>query len=204
MRSLVIIACLAQISFVTLTVLFPSFVQAQATLEDPAADSFQSGIGVIRGWACNANRVDIVFDDSETFQTAYGTSREDTRSVCGKSNTGFGLLYNWNLLGDGTHSVRALADGAEFARVTITVTTLGAEFLRSKAGTFPLPDFPQAGTDLTIRWQESMQNFAIASVSPNAVVSQLATGPVMWIGALPDDVGVVAPLRGDLCVERGQ
>ncbi|MGE4092725.1 MAG: PIG-L family deacetylase, partial [Candidatus Binatia bacterium] len=62
----------------------------------------------------------------------------------------------------------------------------------------------QAGTDLTIRWQESMQNFAIASVSPNAVVSQLATGPVMWIGAHPDDEGVVAPLLGDLCVERGQ
>ena len=53
------------------------------------------------------------------------TERRDTTGVCGDSNNGFGLLFNWNLLGDGTHTVRALADGVEFDRATFTVTTLG-------------------------------------------------------------------------------
>lgn len=35
----------------------------------------------------------------------------------------FVLPFNWNLLGDGTHTVRALADGVEFDRATFTVTT---------------------------------------------------------------------------------
>ena len=47
-------------------------------------------------------------------------------------NNGFGLLFNWNLLGTGQHTIRVLADGGggEFARATFTVTTLGEEFLR--------------------------------------------------------------------------
>lgn len=187
----------------TLLVLFPSFLWAQAYLEDPTPDSFQSGIGLVRGWVCHASRVDIVFDDRDTFQAAYGASREDTRSVCGTGNTGFGLLFNWNLLGDGTHTVRALADCVEFGRATITVTTLGAEFLRGKSGNVQLFDFPQVGTELSLVWQESRQNFAIESITPNSFVKQLSGRTVLWVGAHPDDEAAIAPLLGDLCIERG-
>ncbi len=140
----------------------PWSVRAQARLENPAVDSFQSGIGVISGWVCQASRVDIVIDGLGTLQAAYGTSRNDTQQACGDDgNNGFGLLFNWNLLGNGTHTVRALADGTEFANATFTVTTLGTEFLRGAGGQFTVANFPQAGTAVTVLWQESQQNFAI-------------------------------------------
>jgi LmbE family N-acetylglucosaminyl deacetylase len=184
--------------------LFSPLLWAQANLEDPSPHSFQSGIGIIRGWVCRAARIDIVFDDRDTLQAAYGTSREDTRSVCGTAQTGFGLLFNWNNLGDGAHTVRALADGIEFGRATITVTTLGTDFLRGKSADVQVFDFPQAGADLSLVWQESMQNFAITQVIPNSLAIQLARGKIMWIGAHPDDEVLIAPLLGDLCVERQQ
>jgi hypothetical protein len=139
----------------------PPCVWAQSTLENPQPGSFQSGIGVISGWACNAQTIDIEFDGVVTLEAAYGTSREDTRSVCGDANNGFGLLFNWNLLGDGPHTVRALADGQEFANVTFTVTTLGTEFLRDASGSFSLAGFPETGSTVSVRWQESAQNFVL-------------------------------------------
>ena len=73
--------------------------------------------------------------------------------------------YNWNLLGDGVHTVQAFADGVEFANVTITVTTLGlGEFPTGLSGEFTLPDFPQVETETSIQWQQSQQNFVIVDV----------------------------------------
>ena len=63
-----------------------------------------------------------------------GRPREDTQPVCGDSNNGFGLLVNWNNLGDGQHPVRALVDGVEFARTTVQVTTLGGQVLAGGEG----------------------------------------------------------------------
>ncbi len=91
-------------------------VRAQAVLENPAPDSAQSGVGVISGWACEANRIEIQFNDRPPQAAAYGTSRPDTQGVCGDSNNGFGLLFNWNRLDDGLHTVRALLDGARSLR----------------------------------------------------------------------------------------
>ena len=42
----------------------------------------------------------------------------------------FVLPFNWNLLGEGTHTVRALTDGVEFDSATFTVTTPGTGLLR--------------------------------------------------------------------------
>src|SRR5262249_7353614 len=125
----------------TLTLGIPQSSWAQANLENPQPGSSQSGIGGVAGWGWNANRVCLVFDNARAMQAAYGTNRNDTSGACGKTDTGFGLLVNWNLLGDGTHTVRALADGNEFARATFTVTTLGAEFLRGVKGNCRLADF---------------------------------------------------------------
>ena len=63
----------------------------------------------------------------------------------GRADVGFGLLFNWNLLGDGEHTVRALADGVEFARATFTVTTLGDEFVRGASGATPPRRLPHRG-----------------------------------------------------------
>ena len=134
------------------------------TLENPRSASFQSGIGVISGWACHAHEI-IIELDGKPLQAAYGTVRGDTRSVCGDTNNGFSLLWNWNNLGAGTHTVRALLDGVEFANTTVRVTTFGEQFLRGASGLFDLPNFPASGETTVVQWEQSLQNFVITDGS---------------------------------------
>src|SRR5262245_40183920 len=160
--------CGGKIVFVVLLSLVFGFVWSQSlwaqTLENPQPGSAQSGIGVISGWVCDAQQIDIEIDGGMT-QAAYGTSREDTRSVCGDANNGFGLLFNWNLLKNGPHTIRALADGQEFAQVKVTVANFGSEFLTGATGEFVVDNFPQEGNQITLHWQESLQNFVIKGAS---------------------------------------
>ena len=137
---------------------------APHVLENPPPGSFQSGVGVISGWACEAQTIEISFDGGPRIQAGTGTIREDTQGVCGDTNNGFGLLYNWNRLGDGVHTVTAYADGVEFARVNVTVTTLGEEFLRGQSREVLITDFPTAGANVVLSWQEARQNFVIVEV----------------------------------------
>ena len=102
-------------------------------LENPGDGSSQSGVGVISGWVCEADEVVIEFNGVAQ-PVAYGTERLDTQGVCGDTNNGFGLLFNWNLLGNGEHTVVALVDGVELGRATVTVRTFGEEFMRGCHG----------------------------------------------------------------------
>ena len=136
-------------------------------LENPGPASFQSGIGVISGWTCDAEMVEIALNRVPQ-EAAYGTERLDTEPVCGDVDNGFGLLFNWNRLGDGEHEVVALVDGVELGRATVQVTTVGAgaeqEFLREAEGECSVEDFPMGGQTTTLVWQQSSQNFVIADV----------------------------------------
>ena len=134
------------------------------TLENPGPASFQSGLGLVSGWVCDAEVVELEINGGIRLAAAYGTERADTEDVCGDTDNGFGLLFNWNLLGDGVHTVRALADGAEFGRATFTVTTLGGEFLEGLQGEVVVPDFPSTGETVRLVWQEGSQNFVIKQV----------------------------------------
>ena len=136
---------------------------ASGAVENPQPGSFQSGISIISGWRCAATQIDIEID-GVSFQAAYGTSRADTQAACGDTNNGFGLVVNWNLFGAGQHQVRALADGIQFALLTVNITTFGVEFLLGADGQFDLPDFPIVGTRTTVEWQEALQNFTIVGV----------------------------------------
>ena len=139
-------------------------------LESPSAGSCESGIGLIRGWVCNATTVEVQIDGGERRLTGYGTQRGDTAAVCGDTSNGFGYTLNWNALGDGPHTLRAFADGVEFASVNFNITTLGEEFLREVPGCqgrdpsfYQLPDFPEAGTTVHTCWSEAHQNFVLTS-----------------------------------------
>ena len=143
-------------------------VWARAMLENPQPNSAQSGISVISGWACDANRIEIIFNETDTQQAGYGTRRTDTQGVCGDTDNGFGLLFNWNKLGNGTHTVRALADGVEFGSATVTVTTFGEEMLRGVSEAVTVSGFPTTGSNIVLRWQESQQNFVITTGSPGS------------------------------------
>jgi PhoPQ-activated pathogenicity-related protein len=149
-------------------------------LENPTAGSFESGIAVIRGWVCGARAVDVQIDGGSFYDTAYGTVREDTAGVCGDTDNGFGLLFNMNRLGGGTHRLRALADGREIGETTFSVKTFGVEFLRGASGTYVLPGFPSPGHNVSVTWQESLQNFSITAAGgsgPRVDAASSRTGP---------------------------
>ena len=132
------------------------------TLENPGPASFQSGIGLLSGWVCEADVVELEINGGPRIAAAYGTDRADTMDVCGDPDNGFGLLFNWNLLGDGVHTVVAVADGEEVGRATFTVTTLGMEFLQGMQGEAVVTDFPSAGEEVRLIWQQANQNFVLA------------------------------------------
>ena len=133
-------------------------------LENPSPNSFQSGIGVISGWVCEGDEVELAIGDAGRQLAAYGTERADTLDACGDTDNGFGLLFNWNLLGDGEHEVVAWVDGEELGRATVRVTTLGVEFLRGVEGECVVDDFPTMGQTVTLEWQQNSQNFVITEV----------------------------------------
>ena len=137
---------------------------AQGNLENPQPSGMESGIGLVSGWYCTATKIQIQFDNRALVDAAYGTARGDTAGVCGDTNNGFGLLWNYNLLGTGTHRVRAFADGVVFADTTFQVNTLGQEFV---TGLAPLSTYVMSlglGKAIELRWQQSKQGFVISDV----------------------------------------
>jgi hypothetical protein len=149
----------------------PSFALAQHALENPQPNSHQSGVSLISGWKCTAGTVTVRFDGGAPIPVTYGTPREDTVARCGDDNNGFGLLWNWNLLGDGPHVVDVLDEGVVFASATITVTTFGEEFLAGEGGGGTV-NF--AGKQVAVKWSERHQNFVIIGVGPQGVVPNVA------------------------------
>lgn len=139
---------------------------ATGTLENPGNQDTLSGIGLISGWHCDAAAIDIYIDSKPAKRASYGTPRSDTQDVCGDSDNGFGYLYNFNLLGDGQHSVSVRADGVEFASATFNVVTFGESFLSGVTGSYKLRDFPEPGQESFVEWRESLQNFSITGTGP--------------------------------------
>ena len=141
----------------------PVMAQPAGYLENPLDFAYDSGVSVVSGFHCTAQAIDIVFDQYDPIPAATGTPRGDTQNYCGRSDTGFSLLWNWNILGPGQHTVRALADGVEFDSATITVSTFGEEFVSGlwlEAETTAWA----AGKQVSLRWQESKQGFVIDEI----------------------------------------
>ncbi len=132
----------------------------RGSLENPGNRSFKSGIGVISGWVCDATRVEVAIGNRRS-PVVYGTPRGDTASVCGDTNNGFVTLVNWNLLGNGVHTMRLIVDGVAIGLSEFKVTTFGQEFLQGASGRYSLLDFPRAGSRAVIEWDQSSQNFVV-------------------------------------------
>ena len=149
-------------------------------LENPGPDSFHSGIGVISGWVCDAEKVEIEITTARgrvfRFDAAYGTERADTAGECGDTDNGFGLLFNWNLLSGGEHEVIAFVDGEELGRAMISVTIPGmrqtpdsrgdtwTEFLRGATGECLVGDFPYPRFSGRFRWNQGTQHLELVEV----------------------------------------
>ncbi len=140
----------------------PNF--AAGVLENPQPGATASGIGLISGWHCTASRVELAIDGAAPLVAARGTTRIDTAGACARTDTGFGYLVNWASLAPGPHTLRALADGVEFARAEFRVASFGTEFLAGKSGAVTLDDFPAPGLGVELKWMESLQSFGIDRV----------------------------------------
>ncbi len=144
----------------TLILAPPSY--GQSSLETPGPGSFQSGLGYVVGWKCTAGNLTFTIDNGPPGLLIYGASRGDTQGVCGDSNNGFITQFNWNLVGNGQHTIRVFDNGVQFSQATFTVTTLGAEFLTGQSATC---NTSLAGQNVTLTWQQNQQNFAITGAS---------------------------------------
>ena len=151
-----------------LVVLTPALAYA-ATLENPSGGLFYSGVGVISGWKCEANgELTVRFNGGEPVPLVYGSERLDVLEdgACASADVGFVAIYNWALLGDGTHTAVAYDDGVEFARGTFQVATLVADkdFVKGLSGRFRARDFPDPGVNTLLRWNQNVQGFVIEGV----------------------------------------
>ena len=162
-----------------------------AVLENPSQNksiSHVSGVGVISGWACDAEEVLISVEGGEgygvwtrLYKAAYGTMRLDTEEVCGDVYNGFSLLFNWNSVNLNPFERREWAeveavsepltfslfiDGVRIAQTMVQIRTFGEEFLRgAPRTTYTLNDFPHIGESIQVQWEQSLQNFLIIQIN---------------------------------------
>jgi hypothetical protein len=153
-------------------VLLLSTVDALAAtgfVENPQPDSVQSGITLISGWVCGPAAVSASFDGGAPINVPWGGERVDTVGQCGGPiNNGFGLLYNYNRLAPGSHTIRVFVNGVQLGGdVAFTVRNLGSEFIEGLQGRRYLDNFPSYGRRTIVEWQQSKQNFGIVGVDDN-------------------------------------
>ncbi len=149
-------------------------------LEAPLEGQTCTGVGIIRGWACEAQNVTVTVDGGPPIPTATGGPRGDTRAICGREDTGFSLLVNWNEYGAGEHIVRLFVDGELAATRTVEVLTYGQPFRDDLDGEWVLENWPEPGTDTTVAWNEAMQNIEIVDIDrwkPEPEPDSPTTGP---------------------------
>ncbi len=132
---------------------------ATFALGNPASGAIKSGVGLISGWVCDADELEVSFDGGPRQFVPYGSERPDTAGVCGDTDNGFGLLWNYNELGDGPHTVTLYIDGMVATQVDFNVVTLGTNFLRGVTGhgTITLSD----GKQIDVQWEETTQGVTI-------------------------------------------
>lgn len=139
-------------------------VQAAATLENPAPHSGKTGVGLLSGWVCEANRLEVSFDGGPRKFVPYGSERVDTAGVCGDTDNGFGLLLNYNNLGEGAHTVTLYVDGEAETTRTFTVVTQGEPFIPGLAvegsGKYELIQL-RNGIKAEVVWDEAAQDVTI-------------------------------------------
>jgi hypothetical protein len=139
---------------------------AQGSLENPVAGRTESGIGAISGWHCSASNITATIDGASIGKAGSGTDRGDTASVCGRVDTGFSLLFNYNVLAPGSHSISVYADGQLLeTRQFNTVQSGGAEFVTGLSKTVTIFDFPSSGKTATLQWSQAKQSFVVTEIS---------------------------------------
>ena len=143
---------------------FPTVTLA-ATLDVPREGDRLSGIGVIHGWKCYPQDITVSIDGGNPIPARAPYPRADTGGHCDNAGwNGFFTVVNWGVFGDGLHTVTAFENGVPFARRTVTVTTLGEEFVTGIEKRVIIPDFPAPGEQVEVEWNTGTQHFEILQV----------------------------------------
>jgi hypothetical protein len=134
-------------------------------LGTPVNGSVVSGVGVISGFHCTSKDIAVFVDGVSLGKAGAGTTLKGTLPVCGRTDTGYSLLYNFNNLANGEHLVTVYADGVLFGANTVTTfQSGGVPWLAGAAKTVQVPNFPQAGQTAVLDWVQSYQNFLITDI----------------------------------------
>ncbi len=151
---------------------------AHGALGTPAADLTVSGIGVISGYHCSAKDIDVYIDGVHLGKAGAGTRLLGTWPICGHADTGFSLLYNFNNLANGHHTLAVYADGRLLeTRGFTSLQSGGVSWLAGASRTATVEDFPQSGQTATLEWVQSYQNFLITGISDVPASASVAPDP---------------------------
>ncbi|MBN9429612.1 MAG: hypothetical protein J0H09_24215 [Burkholderiales bacterium] len=142
--------------------LLSASVFAQGNLENPVAGSIESGVGLISGWHCTAKEIRVFVDGVDIGKSGVGSSRNDTASTCGHANTGYSVLFNYNLLTPGSHTLSVYGDGALLeTRQFESIRSAGVPFLEGASRDVVVSSFPAPGVKTRLRWSQAKQSFVV-------------------------------------------
>ena len=92
--------------------------------------------------------------------------------ICGRADSGYSLLYIYNDLPPGSHTISVYADRQAFeTRQINTVKSGGEAFLTGISKTATISDFPSSGRTATLQWSQAKQSFVITGISAPPVAA---------------------------------
>lgn len=169
--------------FLTLLTTVGSAYAQSYSFDNPVDGSVESGIGVISGWHCTASAVRIEIDGNDIGNAGSGTRMLGTSPVCGHPDTGFSLLYNWNNLASGDHTVKAYADGVLIGSKSIrTIKSAGQQFATGLTKAIVVPDFPAKGQSATLEWRQTKQSFVVTEITSPPVIDPILAKTQLLLG----------------------
>jgi hypothetical protein len=137
----------------------------KGVVEIPAEGSVQSGIGLISGWSCVAEIVEISIDGGSRLRVPSESPRADVTPVCSHPNAGFGLLFNFNVLSEGEHTIQLFVKNIAIGALRkFRVVKPKGEFASGLRGEVAVQNFPETGKSTTLDWREAEQRFGIKSI----------------------------------------
>lgn len=149
----------------TAALLLPLAAFAQGNLENPQPGSIESGVSLVSGWHCTAKEIVVSVDGVSLGKSGVGSIRNDTAGICGHANTGFSLLYNYNIPEPGPHVISVYADGVLMeTRNFSTTRSGGVPFLSGTSKRIEAGDFPQVGSTAILDWSQAKQSFVVTEI----------------------------------------
>ena len=176
---------------------------SQAALEAPNEGQTLTGIGLLRGWACDAETVSVRIDGHRRIPILVGSPRGDTEEICGTADTGFALLLNWNNLGAGDHTLDLFINSRLYATRTVTVITYGQGFFRGLEKEWTIGDWPEPGTDTIIAWNEATQNIEIVGIERTEIPTTVSVSQLLGTWTLTNTAGLTHRIHINRLSEDG-